>query len=376
MERFYLDANSSCPPLKEAQEAVAEIVDKWGNPSSFHEEGRYMRMIIDNAREEVAKSLLAQSKEIIFTSGASEANRWFADAIIKKSLRERKKLSVVMSPFEHASLFKPMMAAHDDDFIDLFILNINELSEIDIDENKIKSCDVFIMCQAHNESGIIPNLTQALAYTKTDTIVMSDISQSYSRLDPPLNRIDFASFSAHKIGGYPGAGGFLIRGNAKSLNPLWLGGSQERDLRPGTESTILLKAMGKAVSQIDRTKAQYQAQASWRDFLEEEISKVIPVKIIGKHLSRLPNTSFMCFYKENPDALRIAFDLNGLSVGFGSACSGLAPSKSPLLTKIGIDEIMQKTCVRFSFPPNLLWEDLRTAKDILINRIITHKLLS
>jgi cysteine desulfurase len=374
MKRLYLDANGSCPPIREAKEALLRLLNCVGNPSSFHEEGRTLRMAIDEAREQVSKALSVGFKEVVFTSGASEANRWFVDALVNNSLILIKKPLVVMSPFEHPSLFKPMVAAHDLNYINLFIIKVNGLGQLEFAEDQLRACDVLVMCQAHNETGIIPDIAKALSFIRSDTIVMSDIAQGFARLPPPLDRVDFATFSAQKMGGYAGAGGFFIRGNGKTLTSPWLGGSQENGFRPGTEGVLAIAALGAAASKSEEIRKSYRAQELWRNAFEADIKKIAPVRIIGEELARLPNTSAICFLKENPDALRIACDVHGLSVGFGSACSGLAPTPSFFLAKLGLDLTLQKTCVRFSFPPDLSKADLLETKARLMNKILSHKL--
>lgn len=119
MHRIYLDANASCPPLIETLDKVREALFLVGNPSSSHEHGRILRGYLDQARLNLAQALNAQAKDLIFTSGASEANRLFVDALVLHAQKKDKALKIIMSPFEHPSLLKPVLLGHEQGFFDL-----------------------------------------------------------------------------------------------------------------------------------------------------------------------------------------------------------------------------------------------------------------
>ncbi|MCA9507378.1 MAG: aminotransferase class V-fold PLP-dependent enzyme [Myxococcales bacterium] len=357
MERLYLDANGSCPPCPEAQQKIIELAGLIGNPSSFHEEGRRLRSLIDDAREHVAQALGCKSRDVIFGSGASEANRLFVDAVMLKARQECRIPKVIMSPFEHPSLLKSVLGVADQQLISLELLEIDKNGAF-IDLEKIKYADILICCEAHNETGIMPDFDELLRNTNPSTLVMSDISQSFARKNTFCHeRIDVMTFSAQKMGGFAGSGGIVMRGLAKNLKAPWQGGGQERGFRPGTESALLIAAFGEASRVIKRTRMQNLALEPLRNYFETEL-KSLECHIIGQSQKRLSNTSAISFAHPYPDALRIACDMAGLSVGFGSACSGLAPEGSFALKRMGIDTEQQKATIRFSFAPH-------TTKDVI-----------
>lgn len=364
MKRYYLDANGSSKALKEVREKVSEALPFFGNPSSFHEHGRALRAGLDEAREHVAKAVGAKAKELIFTSGASESNRLFVDSLLKKFVRFKPK--ILCSPFEHPSLLKPLQYAHDAELLDLSIMEIakNQLILKDLEKY-----DAIVCCQAHNETGIIPDMS-FLDEIKANTIVMSDIAQGFSRLEKPDARIDVLSFSAQKMGGFSGAGCLVFRGKAKNLPPPWLGGGQERGMRPGTESFLLISAFGEAARLIDRERELNQKLKSVRDLFEAKLKQKFSVKIVGEEWLRLPNTTAVTFLGMDPDALRIGCDMAGLSVGFGAACSGLAPEGSFALKRfMSLQE--EKTTVRFSLCTDTTIEDMEEVLKRL--EFINHK---
>lgn len=372
LERIYLDANGSCPPTPLAKKVLASCLDMIGNPSSFHEHGRALRAMIDEAREHVSQALGVRGKEVIFTSGASEANRLFVDSLLLFSRHLGRKVRVVMSPMEHPSMLKPMVHAHDKGELDLLIMSTDENGHLIIPQ-QLSSCDVLIACKAHNETGILLDISSLITHLPENAIFMSDISQSFSRLDKPHERIDIMSFSAQKMGGFAGCGGLALRNRAKELKAPWLGGSQEKGFRPGTEAWPLIKAFGGAAFEIDAIRAKNQELLPLRVLLEEELLAHCSVKVIGYNCERLPNTSAICFYEEDADALRIACDMAGLSVGFGSACSGLAPEGSYFLNQMGLTQNEQRSTVRFSLAPDTSKDQIEEVIKRLLNKVINHK---
>jgi cysteine desulfurase len=372
MRRIYLDANGSCPSLPKAQEKLLEIAGLFGNPSSSHDHGRKLRGIIDEARQIIAHNLKAKEKEIIFTSGASEANRLFVDALLEQSQKDFKKPKVLLSPFEHPSLLKPILRAHERDLILLTIFAIID-GQLQIDPHQIKDADVIIACQAHNETGLINDLDQIVKNARENTLIMSDISQAWAREPLVSKRVDVLTFSAQKMGGFPGIGGMAIRGVGKTLPAPWPGGGQEKGYRPGTESALLIASFGEAARHLDQQRAKHQELKSLRDYFEDNLRRRFRVNIIGQDRTRLSNTSAVCFVEENPDALRISCDLAGLSVGFGAACSGLAPEGSFALKRLGLDLAVEKSTIRFSLPPDCTKADLDETITRIDEKIISHK---
>lgn len=363
MKRIYLDANGSAPALPAAREKITSALLLVGNPSSSHGHGRALRCLIDEARVHVAAAVVAVPKEVIFTSGASESNRLFVDALTKFAEKLERPLSILMSPYEHPSLYKPLL--HDEKHFTITIMQIDEQGALVVTKEMLGGIDVMIACHAHNETGIVNDLMQLTQELSPDVVVMSDISQALARENALSARIDVMTCSAQKMGGFSGAGALVVRGNGKKLPPPWLGGGQERGFRPGTESVLMLAAFGEAAKHIEDSRRRARAQCALRDVFEDQIMALAPVTILGKNVRRLPNTSAICFYEEDADALRIACDLAGLSVGFGAACSGLAPEGSFALKRLGLSREDERKTVRFSLP----LEATRDAIDETVRRL-------
>lgn len=348
MHILNLDANASLPPIEAAITALRESAAWEGNPSSTHRLGRASRHILDEARQHVAIAMGGHDKELFFTSGASEGNRWLVDAACAT-----KPFKVWSTLLEHPSLAKPLAAA----FVAGQLVRVSSPAE----------AELIFATAAHNETGLITDWDALISQAAPNAILVADISQSLGRLSPLPNRVDALVASAHKIGAYPGSGAVLLRGNARKLKAPWTGGGQEGNLRPGTEALNLIHAFGAAAAHIDAMRTANQTLEPLRDKLETALLKAWPFAIrVPASGSRLPNTTAICLHGVNGDALRIQIDSLGLCVGFGSACSSMTPEPSPGLLALGLTPEEAKSTVRFSLCPGTTEEMVDDAVQRLI----------
>ncbi|MBI1945684.1 MAG: aminotransferase class V-fold PLP-dependent enzyme [Deltaproteobacteria bacterium] len=338
MTPLYLDANASMPPTARARAAAVAALDLIGNPSSPHVLGRTVRRLLDEAREAVAAALGGQARELVFCSGASEANRWLIDAA---RLAGR---TVWISALEHPSLAKPWAL----------------LPEA-LRAERPEDADMVCCTAAHNETGTIPDLAALLARVRDEAIVCIDAAQACGRVSPVPARADAVVASAHKMGGVAGAGALLLRGRARALPPPWAGGGQEGGLRPGTEPLVAIAAFGSAAAEVEQTRAAHAALSPLRDRLERELVTAWGARALGAEGARLPNTSALVVPDVDGAALRIAVDLAGVCVGFGAACSALAPEPSPALLSLGLTPAEAQATVRLSLPPSACAGDVDEA---------------
>jgi cysteine desulfurase len=342
MHILNLDANASLPPIKAAKDALVASLSLESNPSSPHQLGRSARRLMDQARLAVAQAMGGYEKEIFFTSGATEGNRWLVDAILATG-----NLKVWSTGLEHPSLAKPLQRCQ----------AVPEPEQ----------ADIIFATAAHNETGLITNWDELIARARPDAILVSDISQAMGRLPPLPTRIDALVCSAHKIGGFPGVGAVLLRNRAKALKAPWTGGGQEGNLRPGTEALNLIIAFGAAAQNIKAMRAANQALEPLRDKLELALLRAWPfAHRTPKTGARLPNTSAITLTGIDGEALRIMIDGIGLCVGFGSACSALAPEPSPSLLFLGLTPQEARATIRFSLCPGTTEEIIEEAIKRLI----------
>lgn len=350
---LYLDANASAPPVPEALEALRAAALVGANPSSPHALGRAARRILDDARRHVAMALGGRDKELTFTSGASEANRWLVDAVVTAAEREGRVPLVVTSPFEHPSLAKPLLAAAEKQRLVLRTLAVTKEGALVLeDDDSLHAADAVFVTAAHNETGVLPCLDDVLARVKPGALVAVDAAQATARLPTLPSRVDAVVVSAHKMGGLPGVGGLLLRGQARTLPTPWSGGGQEGGRRPGTEALPLVAAFGAAAAVVERTREESRLTAPLRDRLEHALLEAWPgAAVVGREVPRLPNTSAITVPHVDGEALRMAIDLAGVCVGFGSACSALAPEPSPSLLALGLTRDQARATVRLSLSP-------------------------
>lgn len=365
---IYLDANASVPPIKEAKEALIAALDA-ANPSSPHVLGRQARILLDDARAEVAKALGGQEKEIFFTSGATEGNRWLVDAVVKAGKNFGKPLRVLTTPLEHPSVAKPLDEAHAQGEIVLERVKVKQSGELEWP--KVIEAEVVFTTAVHNETGCVTSMQPILDAIGEKTIWIVDAAQAVARLGGVLSaRVDAVVCSAHKMGGYPGVGAVLLRGNARNLPAPWKGGGQEGNLRPGTEAVQLIAAFGAAARHINSTRDAHVKLARLRDEMEMQIvNSISGAHVLGGKVQRISNTSAIMFDGIDGEALRIALDVAGLCVGFGSACSALAPEPSPALLAMGLTPTQARSTVRISLPPNIGEEAVKQVTKQLIDVI-------
>ncbi len=352
--RLFLDANAQVPVLDVAKDALVAALSVPGNPSSPHDRGRAARRLVDRAREQVAQATGFAPRGLFFTSGASEANRWLADAI---AADEGAPWTVVCSPLEHPSLHKPLQAHADAGRIQLHWMAVED-ERLVFDPAGLGAARAVLCTAAHNETGLLPDLDALARLLPDDAVFATDVSQALARLGPVPARADAFAASAHKVGGLSGCGALGVRGRAEALAPPWTGGGQEKGVRPGTEAKELIAAFGAACAVIGETRAAHAGLAPARDALEQEICAAFPTaRVLGARGPRLPQTSAICFAGADGEAMRMALDLGGLDVGFGSACSALAVEPSRSLMALGLSPQEARATVRLSLAPPFTLDD-------------------
>ncbi|RPH74558.1 aminotransferase class V-fold PLP-dependent enzyme, partial [bacterium] len=250
------------------------------------------------------------------------------------------------------SLMKPLLQAHEEGALNLAVIHVDSSGQMSF--GSVADADVAFIVSAHNETGILTDWSSLLPLIKPDTILVTDASQSLARIGAPPARVDAIVASAHKLGGIAGVGVLLLRRNAKKLPAPWSGGGQEGGLRPGTESLALIAAFGAAAELIERSREQHRDLLELRDSIEKKfLAEVAHAQVLGAFVERLPNTSAITLSNVDGEALRMAIDLEGICVGFGSACSGLAPEPSPALLALGLTANQARATIRLSFYPGI-----------------------
>lgn len=345
-KRTYLDWNATAPLSAQAREAVLSALDLPGNPSSVHGEGRAVRAVIDGARRDVAALVGAEPAHVIFTSGATEA----ANMVLTPDFRMgRTALSVgrlYVSAIEHPAVREggrfdrenvteiPVTPAG--------IVDLDSLRALLEAHDAAAGLPMVAIMLANNETGIVQPVRQAAEIVhKTGGIFVVDAVQAAGRL--PLSIVeldaDFLIVSAHKLAGPKGAGALVSRGEVLMPKMLIHGGGQEKGHRSGTENAAAIAGFAAAAREAgSRLEDRTTAISRLRDGMEARMTELVGDVIIhGRDVSRLCNTTFFSLPGLKSETGQIAFDLEGIAISAGSACSSGKVGASHVLTAMGFD---------------------------------------
>lgn len=350
MNRIYLDYNATAPLEEAVREAMRAVLEKHGpsNPSSLHAEGRAARRALENAREEVAEVLGAEADEIVFTSGASEAN-----ATALAGLARARPGPLAHTAIEHPSLIAAAERASSSRREVLRVDGDGRLDLEHLEEVLNAGAELVSVMGANNEVGTLQDLAVVGALSEgRGAWLHSDLTQVLGKAPLSLEHpgLVAASFSAHKIGGPPGIGALWIARDTP-LQALIGGGSQERGRRAGTEN--LLGATGFAAAcrllaeEGERRRERLAAAES--DFLEGLRREGLSPQVHGPATpARLSGTLSLRFPGVPGESLLFALDLEGVAIGLGAACSSGAARPSRVLQACGIPKTENLESVRVS----------------------------
>ncbi len=344
--QIYLDNNATTPSLPEVIEVVARVMrDAFGNAGSPHRVGRKARQILEESREHIASLLGANPKELIFTSGGTEANN-----LAIRGLTHGLSGTIAISPGEHPSCLEvcraPVMRAWK-----LFRFPVDpsgRLTSVELpDETRLAA-----VILAHNETGVIQDVRPLAEATAARGVPLHlDGVQAVGKIDVDFHDLGATtlSFGAHKFHGPRGVGGLLVRERTR-IFPLLYGGHQESERRAGTEPVALIAGMAKALelwhrNRIERTAAVMQLRDRLQSLLAENCS---PAVINGLGAPRLPNTLNISFPGVDGEALLIALDLEGIACSLGSTCASGSAEPAPILVAMGLTPDLYRSAIRFS----------------------------
>ncbi len=353
-QRVYLDWNATTPLRPQAEQALRDALALAGNPSSVHAEGRAARHAIERAREEVAALVAARPADVIFTSGGTEANMLALTPAIETSTEKRPRGKLLMSAIEHSSVRAGGRFSREA-IADIAVnadgrVNLAALADA---ISKAPRPLVSIML-ANNETGVVQPVSEAAAIAHAGGgLLHVDAVQAAGRIACDIGALgaDLLSISAHKIGAPKGVGA-LIRGreDIHFPDPLMRGGGQERGSRAGTENVAGIAAFGAAVAAVRRQRAEEAAHMlALRNMLEEGLRAISPqIVIFGAAAERLPNTTLFALQGMKAETAVIAFDLEGVAVSSGAACSSGKVQPSHVLAAMGVSPPLLRGAVRVS----------------------------
>ncbi len=350
---LYFDHNATTPVLPEVWEAMRPYAGAdYGNPSSIHAAGRRARLALDMAREKIAALLAADPSEIIFTSGATEAN----NLAIKGAALHHGKGSIVTTAVEHPSVLQPAQALEMQGFA-LTVLGVDREGHVaveDVTRALTPETILFSLQVANNETGTLQD-TQTLGRIAKDkgVAVHMDGAQAVGKIPISLKDFpaDMMTFSSHKFYGPKGVGGLFIRRGTR-LASLMEGGLHERKMRPGTENVAGIVGMATALEiACCDMQSETQRLARLRESLKTQLSEAIEdIEFNGESRAgqSLANTLNISFAGVDAHSLLVSLDLEGMCVSTGAACSSGAIEPSPVLIAMKGSKELAKSSIRIS----------------------------
>ncbi len=337
---IYLDYNAAMPLRECALKEMQSILSLTGNPSSIHHFGRALSMRVENARQQIATSLNTLPAEIIFTSGGTEANNLVLQSHAKNGYE------ILVSAIEHDSVLKSVENLETIPVDDQGIVCLTSLENLL--QKKTNPTLVSVMI-ANNETGVIQPLNKVVAIAKCyNALVHTDAAQAIGRIPCDFKNlgVDFMTLSSLKVGGPAGVGA-LIAKETLSLTPLLLGGGQERSKRAGTLNAAGICGFAAAITEA--TQEDWHPCQMLRDELELSLLRLTPeARIFSQQAPRLPNTTCISFPQHRSDKYVMLYDLEGIAISSGSACSSGKIKPSHALKAMATAENYIHSAIRVS----------------------------
>ncbi|HSA58746.1 MAG TPA: cysteine desulfurase family protein [bacterium] len=357
MRRVYFDYNATTPVHPQVREAILPFLgEEYGNPSSVHAVGARARKALDDARESVARHLKCGPREIVFTSGGTEANHLAirGAAAVAFVARGRRPVHVVTTAVEHSSVLKAFQVLEDEGQAQVTRLGVDSLGRVDFDALRaaLRDDTALVSVQSvNNETGnVYPVAEIGRLCRERGVLFHTDAVQALGKIPVDLSNlpVDLASFSAHKIYGPKGSGALFVR-KGIALSPL-MPGVQEMEKRAGTENLPGIAGFAAAVDLVHREPEKETARLDGlRGLFQQGLVRSIDgVRFHGDPDRRVANTLNVSFDGIADETLLLSLDREGICVSSGSACASGAVEASHVLLAMGVPKAEAKGAIRFS----------------------------
>ncbi len=372
MKRVYMDANATTPLSPEVFEAMRPwMLETFGNASSIHFHGQHARAAVEHARESVAAFLNCRAAEIVFTSGGTEGDNLAIFGLIQPGDH------LITSSIEHHAVLHAAECLAKRG-IEVTFLPVS--SECIVDPADVRralrpNTKLISIMMANNETGAIQPVEEiGKIAAEADVYFHTDAVQAAGKLAIDVAKIgcDLLTIAGHKMYGPQGIGALYVR-RGTQIEPLFFGGTHERQRRAGTENVAGIVGLGKAAELASsfvgapfKPSVGLSGMAQLRDRLEAGLRHSIEkVNVNGGGAARVPNTASLSFDYLEGEALVIALDLKGLAVSGGSACASGASEASHVLTAMGLSPERGRASLRFSLTKDTTQEDIDFALDVV-----------
>lgn len=345
----YLDYNATTPLKPAVHDSMVAALGQTGNPSSVHNFGRQARALVESAREEVAALVGVKPAQVIFTAGGTEANN---QAMMANGHRH-----ILVSASEHDSVRYAVPTTQH-----IGIESSGQISLASLREKLTSLNDALVSVMlVNNETGVIQPLSEVAALTKSNgALLHCDAVQAVGRipLDFKSLGVDMMTLSAHKIGGPQGAGALIVRENLP-IAALLQGGGQEMRRRAGTENVAAIVGFGEAARLTANDVINQVQLAAWRDQMEQSLLRfALDARVMGAQAPRVGNTSCIVMPGVASETQVMAFDLAGVAVSAGAACSSGKVKASHVLRAMGCGDEVAGCAIRVSSGWNTTKQDI------------------
>ena len=367
MRRIYMDANATTPLVPEVFEAMRPwLTESFGNASSIHQPGQQARAAVERARTSVAQLLNCRESEVVFTSGGTES-----DNLAMFGLTQPGDHVITSSIEHHAVLHAGEKLAQRG--LEVTFLPVSSDGRIDPDEVRRAlrpNTKLISVMAANNETGVMQPVEEiGRIAQEADVWFHTDAVQAISKMPVDVQAMgcDLLSISGHKFHAPQGTGVLYVR-RGTQLEPLFFGGTHERQRRAGTENVAGIVGLGKAAELAAQslTNGTLDRLAALRDRLEAGVlARVEGSGVNGIELARVPNTTNLYFNNLEGEALVITLDLKGIAVSGGSACASGASEPSHVLTAMGLPPERARASLRFSLTKLNIEQDVDEALEII-----------
>lgn len=375
----YCDHNATAPLRPASRDTMAHALTVTGNPSSVHAHGRAARVIVEEAREQVAKLVKAKADQVIFTSGATEANNlalWGAmqGAIDQGEVDKSARITrLFVSAIEHSSVLKTAEAVADRVAgVRLEYLPVTAEGVLDIEALRValregKGRAMVAVMAANNETGAIQPIAEVSRLCReVGALLLVDAVTAAGKIDLDAGLCDYLTLSAHKLGGPQGVGA-LVAGADVPLAPQITGGGQQKGLRAGTENLSGIAGFGAAAKSVLADGEEGVRVSAIRDHFEAALTEKLPDAVIfAAALPRLGNTSNVTLPGLQAENIVIALDLDGVMVSSGSSCSSGKITPSHVLKAMGVTDDLANAAIRVSFG----WDSTTQDADAVVAALI------
>ena len=370
MRFVYADNAATTPVSKKVVEAmIPYMTEHYGNPSSLYEVGQVAHRAVEKARQQVADAIGADSKELFFTSGGSEADNWAIRGAAALGAKKGKK-HLITTKFEHHAVLHTVATLEKQGFtvtyLDVYengIVRVEDVEKAITDE----TCLVTVM-YANNEIGTVQPIAEIGKICRDKGVLFhTDAVQAvgHIRIDVKEQNIDMLSLSGHKFHAVKGTGALYCKKGLRLPN-LIEGGAQESGRRAGTENVPGIVGLGVAITDmVEHLEENHAKVKALRDRLFEGASKISHSRINGDKEQRLPGNFSMCFEGVEGESLLLMLDMKGVSASSGSACTSGSLDPSHVLLSIGLKHEVAHGSLRLSLGENNTQEDVDYILEVL-----------